>query len=329
MITEPDILRLPFTSDLTETGIAWVMRKAANDIKPANKSHYDDLQRGIFQTGVRLALSRYLAAENIPHSTIDIRPLSQPDQYDLAIGRRRCDIRIFPVTHKKSIQHWMHVPERLVSLPVYVLKGELLQEIESQNDLLIFAFVTSLLARQGDMLSKAMKTGQPVYLISTPPSLWSHQNSWRSLGDITVQNESNRIIEIALFGLDATREFQIDMLSLSPHQSVTANRQYYSLTNLHIDELPEGNININSPTLNTSWSVKPLDWVNIWIYGMDIYFAGYLSRSKFIKSASPEPAHTRFPRQFQPASGALCVPVSELLPLGGLFSQAKKWQSRG
>jgi hypothetical protein len=68
--------------------------------------------------------------------------------------------------------------------------------------------------------------------------------------------------------------------------------------------------------------IGPLDWGNIWVYGMQVWLAGYVTREEFSRRASFIPAGSHaFPYQ-QTQVKNLALPVSELRPLSELFERA-------
>ncbi|MDO9303512.1 MAG: hypothetical protein Q7T89_19135, partial [Anaerolineales bacterium] len=64
MLSPSDLLRLPYTPDLTEGGIAY----AALALSYKNLS-YDQLRRMVAGTIVELAFRRYLSQQDIPFDT--------------------------------------------------------------------------------------------------------------------------------------------------------------------------------------------------------------------------------------------------------------------
>jgi hypothetical protein len=67
------------------------------------------------------------------------------------------------------------------------------------------------------------------------------------------------------------------------------------------------------------------DWGNIWIYGMDILLAGYLTREEFNHKASflREGAHVF---QYEKTrTKNLAVSVCDLKPVSDLLERVKKW----
>jgi hypothetical protein len=66
MITSSDLLRLPYTRDLTEGGIAYALRSLPYLYNRAGASPYDSLRRAVASAALQLAFRRYLSQQNIP-----------------------------------------------------------------------------------------------------------------------------------------------------------------------------------------------------------------------------------------------------------------------
>ncbi len=328
MPTASDFIRIPFTPELTQAGITCALRSQKLFINHESQSPYDLLQQSIFQASAELALRRYLVAEKIPHNSIDIHPLSKPEKYEISIGGRYCSIQVYPLIHKKSIRRLIHAPEEWLSLPVFIPRKELIREPISHYDLLIFAFTIALTARKGSLLLNVLKSNRPVYLASVLPSHWSQPKRWTSMGELEVKSNSSQSVELELGGYNCEKCFHTEQLTLPPKQRISTKDVFHALTYLHPDLVPDGQIGIYSPRLDVTWLVSPINWVNVWVYGMEIVLTGYLPRSEFIHCAHPLAGGTQILPNLVTPVNALGVNVSSLLPLYDLFDQAKKWKLR-
>ena len=69
--------------------------------------------------------------------------------------------------------------------------------------------------------------------------------------------------------------------------------------------------------------VSTLDWGNIWVYGMDVLLAGYMTREEFSRRANFIQAGARVFQYDQTHVKNLAVPMSDLRPLSELFERVK------
>ena len=73
--------------------------------------------------------------------------------------------------------------------------------------------------------------------------------------------------------------------------------------------------------------VDSSDWGNIWVYGMEILLAGYLTREEFNRRASYLQAGKRVFQYDKTRTKNLAVPVSELKSLSELFRHVREWSA--
>jgi hypothetical protein len=68
-----------------------------------------------------------------------------------------------------------------------------------------------------------------------------------------------------------------------------------------------------------------MDWGNIWVYGMEIVLAGWITREEFSRRAQPIREGARVFQYDRTRVKNLAVPISELKPLSNLFERIKEW----
>jgi hypothetical protein len=73
--------------------------------------------------------------------------------------------------------------------------------------------------------------------------------------------------------------------------------------------------------------IHPADWGNIWVYGMDILLAGYLTREEFNRRASFLREGVRVFQYGRTRTKNLAVSVCDLKPLSELLGHAKNMSS--
>ena len=104
--------------------------------------------------------------------------------------------------------------------------------------------------------------------------------------------------------------------------------EFYSVAYLHAKSNPLGRLGIHSPSRAETLTIEKREWNNIWVSGLDIYLAGWITRDEFRQRASLIPAGRRVFQYTQTRIKNLAVPIAQLKPLPDLFEHARAWQAR-
>ena len=144
MITANDILRLDYTPDLTEAGIALVCHSLPHTYDRAGPSSYDHLRRTVAAVSVELAFRRYLAKRDIPFDVKAAAPFTDPDHYDITFGSRRCRIQSFLISHRKQISDLSSNLQLALEAPALVPLDHYAADGQSGEDIYVFALITGL-----------------------------------------------------------------------------------------------------------------------------------------------------------------------------------------
>jgi len=174
-------------------------------------------------------------------------------------------------------------------------------------------------------LKKVIAAGQPHYLIHAMPESWTRPARWNPLGALVLKSESAATQTLEIGGQTEGREMRTVTLEVPPRTRVKVEQGFFSLAYVHIQTQPEGRIGIHSPTLQETHLIGPLDWGNIWVYGLDILLAGYLTREEFSRNASSIPPGTRVFQYDRTRTKNLAVSISDLKPLSELFERVRDW----
>ena len=101
---------------------------------------------------------------------------------------------------------------------------------------------------------------------------------------------------------------------------------FYSLSYIHINSKPIARLGIFSPSRNETYLINSNEWGNVWIYGMDIYLTGWISRSEFRQRADLIPEGSRVFQYDRTRSKNLAVSISDLKPMKELFERVLSWK---
>ena len=143
------------------------------------------------------------------------------------------------------------------------------------------------------------------------PQPWRSPQHWNPLGALILKSESISEVQIELSGQDEGRGNLTRLVTLPPKTRVVLDESFYAVTALHIKSIPTVRVGIHSRMHREAYVITPLEWKNIWVYGMDILLAGYLTRGEF--------------RQRAKNVKSLSLPMTELHPLPDLFKRVQEW----
>jgi hypothetical protein len=288
-------------------------------------SPYDRLRRIVAGVAVELAFRRYLAEQNIPFDVKGATPFTEPDRYDVSLGGRRCDIKSFLITYREQISEMKRNPQVVLGAPALVPSDQNAAEGHSDNDIYLFAFLPGLVAASQGDLKKAVAADQPHYLIHAMPEGWMRPGGWNPLGALVLKSESAEAQVVEIGGQDGGREMRSVTVELPPRRRVQVNEGFFSLAYVHIQKQPEARIGLHSPVWQETHLIGALDWGNIWVYGLDVLLAGWLTRGEFNRNASSILPGARVFQYDQTRTKNLAVAVSDLRPLSELFERVKDW----
>jgi len=323
MITASDFLRIPYTPDLTEGGIAYANRSLPHTYDRMNSSPFDRLRHIVAGVAVELAFRRYLTQQNIPFDIKGATPFTDPDRYDVSLGGHRCDIKSFLISHRDQITALHADPKLILKAPALVPLDQYSADGHSDNDLYLFAFLTGLIAASPDDYQKAVSANQPAYLIHTMPKPWARPQEWIPLGPLALKSESDETLRIEIGGQDAGRDFVTRKIELAPRTRVEVNADLYSFAYVHSESKPNARLGIYSPSRKETYLVEAIAWSNIWVYGMDIYLTGWIAREEFRRRANLIHEGSRVFQYNQTRTKNLAVPISELRPITELLERVR------
>jgi hypothetical protein len=319
MLSPSNFLRLPYTPDLTEAGVAYALRSLAYSYERDGRSPYGRLRRLAANIAVELAFRRYLTQENIPFDVKASTPFTDRERFDVVLNGHRCDIKSFLISHREQIMEIRQNPATLLDAHALVPSDSHAGDGHSYNDIYLFAFMNGLVAASQADLQKAIAKKQPHYLVYIPPIMWRKPVYWKPLGALTLKSESAEELIVEVNGQDEAREMKRAIVSLPPGVKITVDELFYSVTALHVRRVPEARVGIHCETINESLLIAPYDWSNIWVYGMDILMTGYATYEEMSQRSTLLPPNSRTFQYERTYVKNLALPVSKLKPMQKLL----------
>ncbi len=323
-----DLLRLPFPRDLIEGGIAYAVRSLPHTYNRMGGTPYDRLRRIAAGVAVELAFRRHLTQRDIPFDVKGATPFTDPDRYDVSLGGHRCDVKSFMLTHRGQISRVRRDPGLLLDAPALVPSDQDAADGHHDDDIYLFAFSTALTAASPRDLQAALAAGQPVHLLHAFPKTWANPQTWSPLGRLALKSESDAEMTVEISGQVESREYVSERIVLKPRTRVEASTAFFSVASLHVESPPDGRVAVRGPARGETVVIHPHEWGNIWVYGMDIFLTGWMSRAEFRRRARFIPPGRRVFQYDETRVKNLAVDVRALHPIGDLLERVKEWEKQ-
>lgn len=329
MISASDFIHLPYTPDLTEGGIAYAIRSLPYTYNRMGGSAYDRMRRIVAGVAVELAFRRYLGAHEIPFDIKGATPFTEPDHYDVSLGGRRCDIKSYLITYREQIAEMRRNPKVVLQAPALVPSDQDAAEGHFDRDIYLFAFLSALVASSPGDVRKVIEANQPHYFIHAMPERWVRPQKWNPLGALVLKSDSEQSQVVEIGGQDAGREMRSLEVEIPPRRRVEIDSGFFSVAYIHMKNVPQTRIGIHRLRREDPYIIDPAAWGNIWVYGLDILLAGYLTRGAFRQQARFVREGLRVFQYERTRTKNLAVDICNLKPLTELLQRAKEWSSEG
>jgi hypothetical protein len=290
-------------------------------------SIYDRLRRAVANTAVELAFRRYLAEQDVPFEVKGARPFAEPERYDVSLGGRRCDIKSFFISYREQVMEMKRNPQVILNAPALVPSEQNISEGRSDKDIYLFAFLSGLIAASQDDLQKAIYKKQPYHLLHVMPETWMRPTQWNPLGELVLKSESAETQVVEVSGQDEGREMRTVSVELPPNTRVQFEGGFCSVAYIQSKSLPGARIGVHSTALKETHIIGEMDWGNLWVYGMDITLAGWLTRGEFNQRASTLQEGARVFQYERTRAKNLYIPISELKPIPDLIERVREWST--
>ena len=288
-------------------------------------SAFGQLRHMTASAAVELAFRRYLTQQQIPFLVNNPLPFTDPDRYDVVLGGRRCDIKSFLISYRSQIAALQANPGVALNAPALVPLDQYMAEGRAEDDLFLFAFVTGLIAASPADIHRAGSAELPLYLIHTMPNAWLRPRAWVPLGSLALKSESDEPLELEIGGQNRDREFVRHALALPPRTRCNVDADFHSLAYLHSKTQPTARLGIHSSSQRETYLIESDQWSNIWVYGLSIYLAGWITRGEFRQKAGLIHEGSRVFQYDKTRTKNLAVSISDLRPLSELLERVRDW----
>jgi hypothetical protein len=325
MLVPPDLLSLPCTSDLIESGIACACRSLAHTGGLRGSPPVESLRCIVAEVAVELAFRRYLRQATVPFGVLAATPFTDPDHYDISLGGHRCTLESTLVSRSRPVSLLRRERGLLLQAPALIPLDRFSAGEGKPDDIHLFAYLLGGVAASQRDVDQAQTAGQPVSLIHSLPAEWARPSAWVPLEKLVLKSECELPVTLELNGQDADRNFITRTLELPPRTRVPIPDELYSVICLRLARRPAARIGIHSPLRGEACLVSPFEWGSLWIYGMEILLAGWLTRENYRRKAVVLNPGMRTMLSDRRREKNLLVPVEDLNPLAPLLSKVKAW----
>lgn len=325
MLTSLDLVHLPYSPDLTQAGIHYARRAFPPADDFLGEPILGRLQRLIARKAAELSFRRYLSSLNLPFESWRRAPFTDAEQYDVALGRRRCVLQTWLINRSSLIYRLQQNLEPLLHTAVLVPEEQLFDATHSDLDVLIFAFVMAHTTAGYESFRLAQATGQTVYLLHPLPARWVQPAVWAPLQPLTVMNAARAEQNVELGGLDGNKRFITELISLPAGSTGYPSEDFHAIFFLHMPGQPSGRLDLHCQRLGVTHQIKPTDWGNLWMEGVQVTLAGWMTRGDFRQHAARQSAGRHPSMITHPSSPHHGLLISQLHPLSELIENTRLW----
>jgi hypothetical protein len=276
MLKSSELIGLPYPADLTQAGIAIACRRLASSNRAGECSEPHQLHLEVAEAGVALAFRRYLLDERIPFQYQENTPFTDPLQVTLVLGGRRCEIATSLISDHKIAGRLLADPKQLLETSVQIPTRLQPSDLFNGGDLAVFACALGRLGGERSELLRNAQAGEPFLCHHSMPIVWREPSAGRKPGQISFRYAGDSALLLDLYGIRNQQEQCFEQMPLQPHTWVKSQYQYRSLGCLHTAAIPTARIEVQSPAHRSAYTIMPLQWRNLWVYGQAIIVAGYL-----------------------------------------------------
>ena len=324
MLAASDVVALPYDDSLTQAGLEYARQSLHYTYNRMALGHTARLRKIVAGIAVELALVRHLEQASAPFDRLGSTHFTRRDLYDLALAGRRVDLKTAIVNQKSKIASLRRDPAWLLDAAALVPADQLESDTLQEADVYLFAFLAALEAGGPAEVRRALRAKQPVYLLKTFEGQdWTGARKWRPVGPLALKSNAAAPVEVEIGGQGRDRESLVERLRLQPRRRVVAAGDFYSVLYLHAPALPRAAIGMHSPALKQTRLIPPEDWGNIWVYGLGIWLAGYLTKNEFRKRSKRLAAGSAVKQYDRTHAENWAVPVRALRPVSELLEAAK------
>jgi hypothetical protein len=324
MVQVEHIVKVPYSDAMTEAGIAHLVQVLQANGDHPTYSGFDAMRQYVAEKAAMLAFRHLMDEERTPYQLTPKASFQNDLEPELTLGGRRATLFTTLVRDRRAIALLGREPERINGVPALVPRIDNMH-LQNQDDVYVFTAVTGLVTRSREELQRAVDAGQPLRLLYPLPRSWRMPDSWADLGELIIKMDMRGSLAVGLGGVDGERNPVFSELVVMPGERHALPERFHALRYMRIQREPDGPLGLHSPALKETHIASMYEWGNLWVYGMDVYFLGYLTYGEYQRRAKFVPVGTSRFGIPSTTQSFWSVPVPVLRPLSDLFSRVNAW----
>lgn len=280
---------------------------------------YSILRRYVASIAARLAFYRLIEDCKVAHRKVLIKPFTDPDSPDISIAGQRIEFVNFLISNTRYTERITRIPESILHMPMIVNLSGADHKLFQDEDILLFSIALGKTTAHLSELKHVKPDGNK-FLLYRFPVQWAYPDHRRSLGRLIMKSEYGPEMSVEIGGSDEHHFYCTCTQTLPVQLRIEIEREFFSLTYVHVAELPAGRISIFSPALRQTCTIHSYEWGNLWVYGSKIMLVGYITWQEFTHRAYEMPAGTlvfgemRLPMKCKAIEAINLYPIRELIP---------------
>jgi hypothetical protein len=318
MITQGDLVQLPYTRDLTEAGLVYARGVLQNRHDPASSRLYDTLRRTAASAALNLAFRRYLGEKGISFGVEIPVPFSDPARYDLRLGGRTCELKSYLISRASQWQALSNDPRLALRALALVPLDRHTRETVRPRDVYAFGFVGAQVESKAED-GEGRSVPRDQCWMHVMPRSWRLPQCHAAMGPVILKSESNIENPIELGGKDLSGSPLVVRVQLGERQRVEVPDSLLTLSHVIARSRPSGRVGIHAAARRLTHVIQPGDWHSVWLQGWGITLLGWITREEFRTRATLIPEGRKVFQFDRTKTRNLAVAVSELKPITELM----------
>lgn len=288
MLEPGDLIKMPSTPDLARASIDSTCRSLPYQQLGSGNQKIINIRQIVVDQVCELSARRYLFEQGIPHHIVQANLFPGPEKYQISLGGRHCCIKGTLIKQRARVDQIHHQPDTLLNDWVSVPKSFFASESTRESDTLVFMFVLGFLALSSAEIRHVTAAGQPIALCHIFPDPWVRPKKWASLRPVELNNQDHHAVSFEAGGQKEDLRFETEWITLESGSKASLAIDFFSLAYLQTGSPLNKPVGVTSRLLRKTYWIYPHQWQNLWIYGLDIWLAGFMTCEEFRRRAGSQ-----------------------------------------
>ncbi len=313
------LVRLPYQGEWTAAAVAAVLEALPWLAERRTAVTVPRLRQLVKDQAALLALMHWLAQGAVPY-TVETFPGTLPGRAPLWVAGRRLFPQAVLLSHRAGIQALRQHPEQAQQRAWATVPEPRLRALGgAPEDLFVFGLVLGLVAQHPQHTPRLLAKALPLRLIFPLPLA---RRRWPGEAWLSLKYEGPGTLSLVLYGRRAGKAVRYPV-DLRAGERQRLEQPWGALYALVTEQVPAGRVGVGSTLWAQPLVVPAQAWGNLWLYGMEVWWLGYLSRRAFLQQARLLPPGASRGWGLRLPQRAYAVPVESLRPMADLSARLK------